>query len=254
MNIDISKIATKKTNTVKQKIVEALEILEAVGVPCEDLTPRRLEKMAMSFMATANITLDTPWAACSSAQDGHILRTREIITFINQHFDENISSGSYDDIRRKDLLRPVGMGLIIKSANKPTADTNDGTRGYGLSDDFRLLCKTFNTDQWHTALTEFEIDEEYTAIVTGKREMAKIEVSLAEGVKVALDHGPHNRIQQAVVEDFLPRFGYGAKVLYIGDTSDKGAHKLSEPMVALGLNAEDRGMLPDIVAFSEEKS
>ena len=95
MNIDISKIAKKKTDPVKQKIVVALEILEAVGVPCEDLTPRRLEKMAMSFMATANIVLKTPWAACSAVQDGHILRTREIIAFITQHFEENISSGSY---------------------------------------------------------------------------------------------------------------------------------------------------------------
>ncbi len=254
MNIDISKIAKKKTAPVKQKIIEALEILEAVGVPCEDLTPRRLEKMAMSFMATANIMLKTPWAACSAVQDGHILRTREIIAFINQHFEENISSGSYDDIRRKDLLRPVGMGLILKSANNPTADTNDGTRGYGLSEDFRLLCQTYKTGQWDSALNEFEIDVEYAAIVAGEREVTKIEVTIAEGVKVALDHGPHNRIQQAVIEDFLPRFGYGAQVLYIGDTSDKGAHKLSEPMVTLGLNIEDRGMLPDIVAFSEEKS
>ena len=139
-------------------LYKALEILEAVGVPCEDFTPRRLEKIAMSFMATANITPEIPWTTCSVVQDGHILRTREIITFINQHFEENISSGSYNDIRRKDLLRPVGMGLIIKSANNPNADTNDGTRGYGLSEEFRKLCRTYNTEEWDAALNKFEID------------------------------------------------------------------------------------------------
>ena len=35
--------------------------------------------------------------------NGSFLKTRDIIKFENDHYGEEISSGSYDDIRRKDL-------------------------------------------------------------------------------------------------------------------------------------------------------
>jgi len=254
MNIDIAKIAKNKTDIVKQKIVEALEILEAVEVPFEGYTARRLERLAIVFMATAKITPQIPWSRCSAAQDGHILTSRQIITFINKNFEEELSPGGYDDIRRVDLKRPTQMGLIIKSANKPDADPNDPTRAYGLSDDFRLLCRAYKTDKWEETLQQFEIDKEYVAAITGEKAIKKIAVKVEEGIAVSLGHGPHNLIQKAVIEEFLPRFGYGAKVLYVGDTSDKSTYKLSDLMIDLGLNLEERGMLPDIVAFSEERN
>lgn len=242
-----------KSRKVKNKIEEAISILSAVGVPMEDLTSRRREKMAMCFISLCGIKSDGKWSETKSIADGRTLRTREIIQYINENFEENISSGSYDDIRRKDLIRLVGMNLVVKSANNPDADTNDGTRGYALDETFSNLIKTFSTPQWKSKLDSFEIDSEYIDEIIGKREISKLEVALDDGVKISLDNGPHNRIQKAVVEQFLPLYGYNATVLYIGDTSEKQMHKYSERMKSLGLDIEDRGMLPDIVAFSNDK-
>ena len=33
--------------------------------------------------------------------------------------------------------------------------------------------------------------------------------------------GDHNDLQKAIIEEFLPRYGHGAQVLYVWDTSDK---------------------------------
>ncbi len=142
MKFNKDKIAVKKSHQVREKILNALEILDSVGVPLDDLTARRLEKMAMSFLSLCKVNKASRWSETRSHAQGHILRTRQIIEYINENFEESISSGSYDDIRRKDLTRLVGMGLIIKSANNPDADTNDGTRGYALEDSFAELVKS----------------------------------------------------------------------------------------------------------------
>jgi hypothetical protein len=145
------------------------------------------------------------------------------------------------------------MGLVVKSANNPNADTNDGTRGYAINSNFAELIRGFGTKGWESALKSFDIDGEYIDTFVGKRKKTKLTVKLEDGLSITLDDGPHNQIQKAVIESFLPLYGYNATVLYIGDTSEKKMHKYSERMVALGLDIEDRGMLPDIIAFSEEK-
>ncbi len=254
MAVDKKKIAKNKSLKVRKLIQSGVEIIEAVGVPIGDLTVRRLEKMSMSLLSLCAMTKSVAWNKISSITDGHILRTREIITYINKNFEENISLGSYDDIRRKDLIRLVGMGLVIKSANRPDADTNDGTRGYALEENFAELIKKYGSEKWTQALSEFELDQEYIDQFHSKRELEKLEVHLEKGVVVSLDKGPHNKIQKAVIEEFLPIYGYSAKVLYLGDTSNKHMHEYSEQMIKLGLNIEDRGMLPDIVAFSSKKN
>ena len=42
------------------------------------------------------------------------LGTREMIKFWNENYGENVSSGSYDDVRRRDLVYLVECGLVQK--------------------------------------------------------------------------------------------------------------------------------------------
>lgn len=253
MKAKLNKIAIKKKKSVRKRILEAIDILLKVHVPLNDLTPRRLEKMAMTFMAVAGINIKNSWTQCQSIENSRFLRTREIISYINDNFEENISFGSYDDIRRKDLVLLVGMCLIIKSAKNPNADTNDGTRGYAVNSEFAELIQSYKTKEWKDNLSKFPIDEEYIQLFTSKRTHKKIEVCLSKDVKISLDSGSHNEIQKAIIEDFLPRFGHGAIVLYMGDTSNKLIRKYDKAMIEIGLDIKDRGMLPDIVAFSKNK-
>ncbi len=251
--LDLSKIAKNKSKKVRELIHDGVKIIDSVQVPIEQLTARRLERMAMCFLALCGITKPNSWNKTKSISSEHILRSRQIIEFVNMNYEESISPGSYDDIRRKDLKMLVMMGLVVKSANNPNADTNDGTRGYALEENFADLVRCYKTRQWSTKLESFEVDTEYLKSFYGKRDREKLSVRLEEDLTISLDTGPHNEIQKAVIEKFLPNFGYESTVLYVGDTSAKQIHKYSERMIALGLNIEDRGMLPDIVAFSEQK-
>lgn len=241
-----------KTDTVKQLIFSMLNILGEAGIPL-DGTPRRLEKMAMACLAVGNIKMN--FAEVQSANDNHFLTTREIISFENANYGENISSGSYDDIRRKDLLMPVQAQIVLNSSSFDSQATNNPTRGYALNPLFATLIRNYGTKKWKKSLVEYKkqvklLKEE----LERKRNLEKIPVTLPSGVKLELSAGEHNILQKHIVEGFLPRFGMGAEVLYIGDTSDKFLYFNKEALSQIGFFTLEHEELPDVVAYCKEKN
>ncbi len=61
-------------------------------------------------------------------------------------------------------------------------------------------------------------------------------------------------MQKQIIEEFLPRYGYGAEVLYIGDTSDKYLFIQKERLLQLRFFEIGHEELPDIIAYSKEKN
>jgi BsuBI/PstI restriction endonuclease HTH domain len=178
----------QKNATIVQLFEEAITILALVGIPVSDKSERSLERMAMAFLAVAGVT-----KAWNEASEKRFLKTRDIINFINQHFDESISSGSYDDIRRKDLKLLVVAGLILNSSDKPDAATNDPTRGYSLSSEFKNLLQSFRKQAWHDTLRQFMANKEsLDEILQRKRTIDKVPIHLPNGKLLELSLGKHN--------------------------------------------------------------
>ena len=246
------KLKGNKTSKVKGLIFSMLDILGEVGIPLDE-TPRRLERMAMACLAVGHIKSN--FQEAKSANDDCFLITREIISFENKHYREDISSGSYDDIRRKDLLYPVQAGIVLNSSAFDAQATNNPTRGYALNPLFAKLLKSYGTPQW---VTELETYREQVKLLKEelerKRDLEKIPVKLPSGTNLLLSAGEHNVLQKHIVEDFLPRFGMGAEVLYIGDTSDKYLYKNEEVLEQIGFFTLEHEELPDVVAYCKEKN
>lgn len=246
------RLTGKKANKVKKLIFSILDILREVGIPLES-TSRRLERMAMACLAVGDIKSSLQEA--KSADDDFFLKTREIIAFENKHYGENRSPGSYDGIRREDLLYPVQAGIVLNSSAFDAQATNDPNRGYALNPLFAKLLKSHGTPQWKT---ELEVYKEQVKLLKEelerKRDLEKIPVRLPSGVDLQLSAGEHNVLQKHIVEDFLSRFGMGAEVLYIGDTSDKYLY-MNQPMLEeINFFTLEHEELPDVVAYSREKN
>jgi len=135
---------------------------------------------------------------------------------------------SYDDIRRKDLKLSVVAGIIIASANRPDAARNDPTRGYSISPEYLEIIRSFGCENW----------------------LEEVEDFMAERPSP----GEHNLLQKAVIENFLPKYGYGAEVLYVGDTAKKFLIRNTAKLHALKFFKLDHGELPDIVAYAPQKN
>ena len=63
-----------KTSKAKQQLNEALDIINTLGIPLNDLTQRRLKCMAQCFLSVGGMKPDTLWKDLKSNDDDHRLR------------------------------------------------------------------------------------------------------------------------------------------------------------------------------------
>lgn len=214
-----SKTFSEKTPQIQELINITLYILDTFGIPL-DTTPRRLERMAIAFLESGDIKKFEDFKNVKDLNSGYALKTRDIIIYVNQHFGENISSGSYDDIRRKDLKLLTVAEVVLQSS--PNSATNDSTRGYSINPTYAELLRNFGSKDWEKLVFEkLKNIEPLSKKLKREREIAKVSVTLPSGGELTFSAGKHNDLQKAIIEDFLPRYGHGAEVLYVGDTSDK---------------------------------
>lgn len=246
-------VKSSKSKKIQKITNDAIEILDSVGIPVNTKSQRALEKMALVFLAVAGVTRD--WSKVKSVKDKCFLKTRDIIIFINKHFEENISSGSYDDIRRKDLKLLVLADLIINSGENSGAATNNPTRGYALIVEFAEMIKSYGTDNWSRNVKIFNSQRtNLSELLTRKRALEKIPVTLPGGKAITLSLGDHNILQKMIIEEFLPIFGKDCEVLYIGDTSNKLLHIEEDALKKLNFFKLSHDELPDVIAYNKKNN
>lgn len=249
----IIRITGTKPEAVQKLIFDMLDILESTGIDFSGFTDRRKEKMACACLAVAGVKKS--FKEARSMMNGVFLRSRDVIAFENENYGENIAMGSYDDIRRKDLKPLTDLGYVVNSADFDMSATNNPTRGYALSAPFCKLVQSFGTKSWTRTLSLFtEQQRKLREELERKRAAEKVPVTLPSGINLELSAGEHNILQKHIVETFLPEFGMGAQVLYIGDTSDKYLYRDDESLKAIRFFELEHDELPDIVAYSKEKN
>lgn len=247
------KFTGNKNEKIQRLYLNMLNILEDVGISLEGLTDRRKEKMVGACLATGQIV--NSFKETKSIMDGAFLKTRDIIEFENNHYGENISSGSYDDIRRKDLKPLTDAGLVLNSSLLDQSATNNPQRGYALDAQFANLLKSFGTSKWDARLAYFiEIRRKTKEKLEQNKEIKRIPITMPSGKRIELSAGEHNLLQKKIIEDFLPCFGMGANVLYVGDTADKFLLREDESLKSIRFFQLKHEALPDVVAYSEQKN
>ncbi len=252
INPEKSKTFKEKTKAIQELINTTLYILENFGIPV-DGTPRRLERMAISFLACGDIKSLKDFKKVKDLNSNYSLKTRDVIDYINKYFSENISSGSYDDIRRKDLKLLTVAEIVLRSS--PNSATNDSTRGYCINPMYAELIKSFGSKNWNDLVsTKLKSVEPLSQKLKRERELQKVSVTLPSGGKLEFSAGEHNDLQKAIIEDFLPRYGYDAEVLYVGDTADKYLHLEEKHLEALNFFEISHEELPDVIAYSKSKN
>lgn len=242
-----------KPPVLQNLINEALYILQSLGIPLEGITTRRLERMAMAFLAVADVKASSEWPMLKDQQAGRSLRTRDIINYVNRNFGEDISSGSYDDIRRKDLSLLVQAGIVVSTS--PNSARNNSLRGYAVSSDYSDVIRAFDWQTWQAPLQKFMEGRVTLAYqLSSTRNLEKTRITLPSGTILEFSPGEHNLLQKAIIEDFLPRYGYGAEVLYVGDTAKKFIVFEKEKLERLNFFELAHGELPDIIAYSSTRN
>ncbi len=252
-DINCKKTFDEKSEPIKQLIRESLQILDCLGIPIDNYTERQKEKMAMALLAVGDVKSSSEWKQIKDSRKKYSVTTREIISFHNAYLEEHISSGSYDDIRRKDLQPMLVCEIVVQSA--ADANISDPTRGYQISAEYARIIKNYGQSDWFKQVAIFNKSHmSYEERLSSKRNIRKLKVTTPDGREIELKDGEHNGIQKAVIEEFLPRYGYNAQLLYCGDSDNKyGVIFEKEKLAELGFGDLKRGKLPDVIAYSQEK-
>jgi len=244
-----------KTPEHRQLVLEALQILSALGLPIEDYlsTPRTAERVAMALLAIADVSSADGWLNAKDISK-HSLTSRETIKWQNANLGESRSPGSYDDVRRVDLL---WMALAGIAENTGEGSKNAPNRRFGLSVEAAGVIRTFGTPGWAKAVSGYVRGREpLRDLLHSPRRLTMLDVKLSrKGNSVRLGFGPgaHNELIKATIEQFLPRFGHGAEVLYVGDADDRDLYIDRERLRDLVMFDIATDQLPDVVAFSDEQ-
>lgn len=248
--IDNKRTFNNKSDEVKYLIRQSLQIISCLGVPINDLSERQKEKMAMAFLAVGGVKNSNGWRRIKDSNNDYALKTRDIIAFYNKNLEENVSPGSYDDVRRSDLERLLQATIVVRS--KPTANNSNPTRGYKVNAEYSRIIRNYGQSDWFTQVETFNRSHPtYEDRISQKRNIPKLKVTTPDGRKIELKDGEHNSIQKQIIEEFLPRYGSNATVLYCGDADNKyGIIFEKEQLAALGFDDLKQGKLPDVVAYS----
>lgn len=90
---------------------------------------------------------------------------------------------------------------------------------------------TYQTPAWDAGLKNYlaragSLAEKYKAA----RDLALIPCEMPDGSVVNMSAGDHSELIKDIIEQFAPRFAPGSKVLYLGDTGNKGVVHDAEPL------------------------
>lgn len=243
----------EKDLKVQLLIREALFIIDQLGIPLEEMSGRDKEKIAMALLAAGDVKSSKDWSKVKSANSGYSITTKQCVDFYNTYLDENMSKGSYDYVLRDGLKKLLIGGIVEQS--KPESNLSDATRGYRISAEYARIISKFGQKDWEKQVEIFnKTHKTYRDRIAQTRDIPMITVCLPDGEEFKLKDGEHNLIQQQVITEFLPRFGFGAVVLYCGDANNKyGVLYKKEILAEIGIKDLSQGKLPDIIAYSKEK-
>lgn len=246
----------QKSAAIQQLINEALHILVSLGIPLGQPphhTPRRLERMALAFLAVADVRAPGGWSQAKDLGDGRSLKSRDIIAYVNEHLEENQSRGSYDDVRRMDLRLPVAAQLVVQA--HPGSARNNPTRGYALNPRFAAIIRRYGESDWDQEVATILADEATLSDrLSGTRQLQRVPIRLPDGQMLDFGPGAHNQLLRAVIEDLLPNYGHGAEILYVGDAENRRLLVVEDRLRELQFFELAHGELPDVVAYSPERN
>lgn len=233
--------------TQQGRIAEALHILQALGMPKEQLN----ERTAITLLALLNLPADTPWRQASNP----LLGIRAILDFARQKMERYYAENTRESVRKYSVKQLVAAGVLLHNPDKPDRAVNSADNCYQVETQALTLFQQFGTDNWKIALGNYLAQQQTLADQFARhRDMQRIPVTLRQDHTITLSPGAHSDLIRQIIEVFAPHFVPGGELVYVGDTGSKWGY-FNEPLLqSLGIDIGNHGKMPDVVLYHRTKS
>lgn len=239
----------KKLNEKKaaQKIQDALNILNALGFPKQQLN----ERSALTLLSLLALTPETEWEEAGNP----LMGITPMMDFFSDNYGKRYAPNTRETVRRQTAHQFLQAALIVANPDKPARPTNSPKAAYQIEPSALKLFKKFGKPQWKGNLKKYLQTVETLKIqYAQEREMQRLPVKLADGEEIKLSPGGHNILVKKIIENFCSFFTPEGQILYIGDTRLKWSFYDAAALAALGVKIEEHGKIPDIVVYHVKKN
>lgn len=229
------------------RLAEARVILAELGLPAK----QQNKISGLTLLALCRMTPSSRWTA---ARRESLTIRKGIMDYVRDVFGVRYAENSREQFRRFVLHQFVQAGIALFNPDNPMLPTNSQNNHYSISDEALAAVRTYGTPAWNAARDRFlgsagSLVAKYAAA----REHKMVPVVLPDGAQLQLSPGEHNVVQAAIVEQFAPRFAPGARLLYLGDTANKGLYVDNTGLSGVGALLSEHDKLPDVVLYDPKR-
>lgn len=233
--------------TRQQRINEALEILQALGMPSGQLN----ERTAICLLALLDLPEDKAWYQASNP----LLGIRAILDFARGKLGRNYAENTRESVRKYSVKQLVSAGVLLHNPDKPDRAVNSSDNCYQMEQHALALFQSFGTTEWTVMLATYLATRQTLADQFARhRDMQRLPVMVEPGHTITLSPGAHSDLIRAVIEAFAPRFVPGGELIYVGDTGVKWGYFNQALLQSLGVEVGNHGKMPDVVLYHRSKN
>lgn len=231
-----------------RRLAEARQVLAALGMPKPQQNPNAI----YTLLAFTGVGPRARWPSARNPR----LTPHDVIAFADRKYGKTYAENTRETIRRHAIHQFVQGGILIRNPDDPTLATNSPLTHYALTDEALAVIRAFGSAAFPSMASRFRAQQGggLAARYAKARDSAGLTVELPSGGSIHLSPGAHNALQVRVLEEFVPRFAAGTRLLYLGDTDLKTRHVETEELASIGFPITKHDKLPDIVLFDEAKS
>ncbi len=230
----------------ENKIADALQILESLGMP----RAQQNDRSALCLLALLDLKKGESWADAKSPLVG----ITPMMDFARDYYNKKYAPNSRETFRRQTIHQLVAAGIALYNPDNPTRPVNSPKAVYQIEADTLKVLRSFGMAVWNKNLTIYlKTRQTLTAQYAKEREMKKLPVKLATGETIRLSPGAHSELIKAITEEFAPRFVPGGVLVYAGDTGEKWGYFDKELLIQLGVAVDGHGKMPDVVFYCRER-
>jgi len=231
---------------VARKIQDALAVLDALGLPRQQLN----ERSALTLLSLLDLKPGDPWEMASDP----LMGITPMMDFFAENYAKKYAPNTRETVRRQTVHQFVQAGLIVPNSDKPSRPTNSPKAVYQIEPSALKLLREFGKLGWKTQLERYLFAvETLKKRYAREREKRRIPIKLTDGKEIRLSPGGQNVLVKKIIDDFCQIFTPGGQIIYVGDTQTKWAYFDPEALRTIGVEIEEHGKMPDVVVHHVEK-
>jgi len=238
------KIGIKKA--ADGKIQEALTVLDSLGFPRQ----QQNERSALTLLSLIGLK---PYDTWDKANDP-LMGITPMMEFFSEHYAKQYAPNTRETVRRQTVHQFIQAGLIVPNPDKPSRPTNSPKAVYQIEPSALKLLRDFGKPGWKAYLYDYLSSvETLKQLYARERDKMRIPVKLADGREIRLSPGGQNVLVKKIIDDFCQLFTPGGHIIYVGDSQAKWAYFNPDLLMAVGVEIEEHGKMPDVVVHHVEK-